>query len=76
MYTTGYTMSQPLDAGWGFPAESRKAHFFPANEMFSLCRKWGFFAGRRDDSNHESPDNCAQCMRKRLAQLERSTAGA
>ncbi|KKN37026.1 hypothetical protein LCGC14_0767860 [marine sediment metagenome] len=34
--------------GWGFPAGSKKAHYFEANGM-SLCRKYGFYFGERKD---------------------------
>ena len=48
--------------GWGFPLNSRKAHYFN-NDARSLCGKWMYF-GTLEDSNHNSPDNCAKCRRK------------
>jgi hypothetical protein len=54
-------------AGWGWPGDSRKAHYFEANDTRSLCSKWGFFEGQREDDNHGSPDNCTVCRRKREA---------
>lgn len=54
-------------AGWVWPDNSRKAHFFPTGETRSLCCKWLFagFPFQRSDSSHKSPDNCAKCQRAR-----------
>lgn len=51
------------DKGWGWPSNSRKAHYF--NGVYSLCRRWMFF-GPLENGNNESPDNCLEC-RKRIA---------
>ena len=51
--------------GWGFPARSRKAHYFN-DDPISLCGKW-MFIGERFDNKHEHPDNCKPCMKKRNA---------
>lgn len=56
-------MAKPNE-GWGFPLNSRKAHYFV--DTFSLCRKMGFYRGDLEQGNNNSPDNCAEC-RKRLA---------
>jgi len=53
-----------LKRGWGFPGNSRKAHYFLAGEMISICGRM-MFAGERFDDKHESPDNCAECKRRR-----------
>ncbi|HDT4814095.1 TPA: hypothetical protein QHO54_001054 [Klebsiella aerogenes] len=50
--------------GWGFPALAKKAHYFDAGSVISLCGKWAF-TGIRFDEWHEHPDNCTTCMRKR-----------
>ena len=49
--------------GWGFPINSRKAHYFIG--AMSLCGKW-IYAGRLEDDNHKSPDNCVSCQKKRV----------
>jgi hypothetical protein len=55
-------------AGWGKSPASRKWHYFPANDTFSLCRRVGFFcSNEREDSEHDNVDNCAECKKKRLA---------
>ena len=60
---------QKPSEGWGWPAASRKAHYFVAGR--SLCRGWAFtglvslFQG-----NDASLDNCKECQKalaKRLA---------
>lgn len=50
--------------GWGFPLNARKAHYFRRGELISLCSKM-MYAGPRENDNHESTDNCAECMRRR-----------
>lgn len=56
-----------LPAGWRWPANSRKAHYFQAGEITSLCKRW-MFAGPTDPPSAPSPDDCAACTRavKRL----------
>lgn len=61
----------PLPAGWGFPGTSKKAHYFQAGSDRSLCMKWGFYRGERENSQHEHSLNCAECKRRR-AKLEKS----
>ena len=50
--------------GWGFPLNSKKAHYFD-NDMICLCRRW-MFRGELFDEKHDSPDNCKECMKRRL----------
>jgi hypothetical protein len=50
--------------GWGWPGNSRKAHYFPFGETRSLCGRW-VFSGHLSDDYHDSPDNCTECKRKR-----------
>jgi len=52
------------EKGWGFPANSRKAHYFNTDKR-SLCGKWLFF-GELEDSNDNSPDNCTACKKALL----------
>jgi hypothetical protein len=52
--------------GWGFPAGSRKAHYFDADGR-SLCGKWAFMrreACDNDNAFRPSPDDCVACRRK------------
>jgi len=58
--------------GWSFPANSKKAHYFLANEIRSLCMKW-MYAGEREDSKDDSLDNCKDCI-KRLAAMRKKQA--
>lgn len=62
-------MNEPKPiAGWTFPtAESRKCHYFDADEMRSLCGKYMLF--RRDPrrmspDTRASRDDCVACRRK------------
>lgn len=48
--------------GWGFPANSRKAHWFVAGR--ALCGKW-FYLGHTETGNDTSPDNCKACLKRR-----------
>jgi hypothetical protein len=56
-----------VNVGWGWPANSRKAHYF-AGSNISICRKMMFF-GSKEIGNDGSPDNCAEC-KKRLGRLQ------
>ena len=53
--------------GWWFPANSRKAHYMMGTR--SMCGKWSTLgvptAGMYSDELHNSPDNCAECRRRR-----------
>jgi hypothetical protein len=53
--------------GWGFPRGSKKAHYFLENGM-SLCNKYGFYRGLKEQGLDDSPDNCTACKKalKRL----------
>jgi hypothetical protein len=55
-----------LKAGWRFPPNSRKAHFFDEGQIICLCRKWMFAGLTQGDANSPpSRDDCVEC-RKRL----------
>lgn len=50
--------------GWAWPGSSKKAHYFMQGDVRSLCMGW-IYTGRREDTDHDSPDNCAACKKKR-----------
>jgi hypothetical protein len=56
-------MNRPNE-GWGWPDQSRKAHYFRGGR--SLCRKW-IFLGRLplEQGNDDSRSNCGACKKKR-----------
>jgi len=60
-----------LKQGWGFPINSRKAHYFKEHEIISICGKM-MYSGERFDDKHDSPDNCAACMKRRNKITEES----
>lgn len=61
------TQGSLASAGWGWPGRSKKCHYFPAGDSFSLCGKWGFYFGPIEpDTDSASKDDCAAC-RKKLA---------
>lgn len=59
--------------GWGWPVNSKKAHYFRSGSERSLCGQWAFW-GQREDDSHSSPDNCAECKRRR-AKLDAEEGG-
>lgn len=54
-------MKEDQKEGWGFPWNSRKAHYFINGR--SLCNRW-LYTGALEQGNDDSPDNCAICKRK------------
>lgn len=52
-----------LTAGWGWPGNARKAHYFARGEYIALCGRW-MYTGPRDTSDGPSPDDCAECRRR------------
>ena len=61
--------------GWWWSPNSRKAHYFD-NDVRSLCGNFLVLAPavlhlEVQDTDHNSPDNCAGCKRKVLARLEK-----
>jgi hypothetical protein len=56
--------------GWGFPSNSRKAHYFVG--VRSLCMSWLFF-GELETGNDNSPDNCMECKRSLTKSREKAT---
>lgn len=70
----GWTL--PVGLGAGAP---RKWHYFvdAAKDRTSLCGKWAIMKPQPrlfDDSNDESPDNCALC-RKRVRTMREKQGG-
>ena len=57
-----------LTAGWGFPANARKRHFFTQGAAVSLCGRWLFLGLRAPDPGQATRDDCVPCRRA----LERS----
>ena len=58
-------------SGWGWPADSRKAHYF--EDGISLCRRWMFMGKLTPNQDGTSPDDCAVCRKKLNAKTD-STA--
>jgi len=52
---------------------ARKAHYFLAGELISICGKM-MYAGPLEDDNHNSGSNCVDCKRRR-DKLETQIAG-
>jgi hypothetical protein len=48
--------------GWGWPINSRKAHYFV--DGLSLCRKMMYLGSQLEEGNDESEDNCAGCKER------------
>lgn len=53
-----------LMAGWAFPMNSNRAHYF-AEDRRSLCGNWAFF-GALEPGKFSDRDTCKACQ-KRLA---------
>lgn len=50
--------------GWKVLINSPKAHYFIEGQ--SLCRRWmNLGSDGFEDFNHDSPDNCKNCEKKR-----------
>jgi len=57
------------ERGWGNPSSSKKWHYFVQGDSRSLCGKWAYL-GPREEGNDGSPDNCAEC-KKRKAKMSK-----
>jgi hypothetical protein len=56
--------------GWAFLWNSKKVHYF--RDKRSLCGKWLCLSMEfYPDENLNSPDNCAECRRRRAKELEK-----
>lgn len=58
--------------GWGVirPGD-RKAHYY--RDLWSLCRKIGFYNGDLEPDEHESSDDCKECRRKLRREIAKRT---
>ncbi len=67
------TTSEKPTEGWGWPFNSRKAHYYVGG--MSLCRPWMMLGGNVEQGNDDSPDNCKTCttkLKKRNEQVRAS----
>lgn len=55
-------MSADLRAGWGWPGNSRKAHYFKDGSITSLCGRW-LYSGEREQGDFVSKDDCTPCTK-------------
>lgn len=64
-------------AGWWWPDESRKAHWFPFAEYRSGCGRW-LYRGidMADDGEFRDADCCAACKRARDKAMKRAATTA
>lgn len=62
-------MNRHGGSGWGWPAASKKAHYFSVGTV-SLCGGW-MYSGQLLDSNNNSPDNCVKC--KKIVEKRKQT---
>lgn len=57
--------------GWTWLQNSRKWHYF--RDTRSLCGKWSYLGlDNFEKEGDDSPDNCAECRRKRKKERENS----
>ena len=58
------------DEGWTFLWNSKKWHYF--RDGRSLCRRWMCLSYTPDEKELiDSPDNCAECKKRRMKELEK-----
>lgn len=50
-------------AGWGFPGSARKAHYFPADDLVALCKRWMYAGPREPETGQRSRDDCTACVK-------------
>lgn len=55
--------------GWGWPLNANKAHYYPKDDIRSLCGRW-LFAGERDPDEFPSEDDCSSCRRELIKRAE------
>lgn len=51
-----------LKEGWGWPINSKKAHYFV--DSIALCGGWMFGGELESDDKGNSPDDCKSCRKK------------
>ena len=65
------TDNEKQDQGWGWPLNSRKAHYF-RNDKRALCGRWAYTGPLLPDRGYAAVNCCAQCKRRRDAELRRA----
>lgn len=65
--------SEQRSAGWSFVMRSKRWHFFPAESVISLCKKW-IINQRRYSLPEDEEDVCKICRMVRDVQLKRERA--
>ncbi len=62
--------------GWTWLYNSKKWHYFRNGK--SLCSKWELLRHPSDgySTDADSPDNCAECARRRAKELEKTAKNA
>ena len=60
-----------LAAGWRWPINARKAHYFDEGGLTSLCGRWMYAGPSQGDAFSHSSDDCADCGRKLEARRDR-----
>jgi hypothetical protein len=60
--------------GWSRPPISKKYHWFDSGEWQSLCGRYGYAGGEREEGMDDHPDNCAEC-KKRAAKRKAKKGG-
>lgn len=50
--------------GWGFPMLATKPHWFPPNQMGSICQRWRYGGQRSPDSARWREQACKLCITK------------
>lgn len=48
--------------GWGWPGNSKKAHFFSGGR--SLCGRWMFFGALSGEAAKQGEDDCRECCKR------------
>jgi len=62
--------------GWGFPAASRKAHFFKVGR--SLCGKWLYLGNldiNQQTGDKPGSDDCRECHRRLMIEKAEMPGG-
>lgn len=53
-----------INAGWGWPLQARKAHYFEQDMNVSICKRWLFAGPREVEDGTRSKDDCTACVKK------------
>jgi hypothetical protein len=68
--------SNTRPAGWAWPLNLRKAHYFAEGAGISLCGKVMYLGSQREQGNDGSKDNCADCKRRLAKRTPPAPPGA